>query len=218
MDITKTHDACIERLVADAHPVRRLWPPWTRLLVWIGLGIVVGGTVAIAGLRPDLASRSRDPMFLISLAGLATGAVLLARLALHAAVPGREPRGRETVLPIVLLAVATVLSLRGPVDAGLSIAQFAHMGFGCAVRTVLIALAPWLALLLALRRGAPLAPPAAGALAGAASFALACGIMQAACAKEDALHLVVWHGLPALGGVALSALVGYLVLRWRRRP
>ena len=218
MDPTRTRELLIGRLVEAAHPVRRLWPPWARLSAWLGLGLVVVGVVALGGLRSDLIARLREPVFLIELATLLAGATLFAVLAFRAAIPGCAPRRWETVLAIGLVAAAAAVSFYRPVHAELSMAQFFHMGLGCAARTFLIALAPWCALVMAIRRGAPLAGAAAGALSGAAAFVLAFGIMRAACPMDELLHLVVWHGVPVLVGVAVSALVGFLWLsRWGAR-
>ncbi len=41
MSAPEPQQALIDRLVADAQPVRRLWPPATRLGLWAGLVAVM---------------------------------------------------------------------------------------------------------------------------------------------------------------------------------
>ena len=99
-----------------------------------------------------------------------------------------------------------------------AVSQFIATGLGCATSTVGLAALPWCALLIAVRRGAPLAPARAGALLGAAAFFMAALLMRARCPLDERLHLLVWHALPVAGGTVLSAVVGLAWLRrWRAR-
>jgi len=197
----------------EAAPVRRLWPPSARLGVWLTLVAVTAG-VGLSGARPDLGQRLRDPAYLIETTALGVAGVIAAALALQATVPGREVRGPTQMLAFGIVTAAAVLWLRQPMHGQVTLTQFMATGIVCAARTVLLAAVPWCVLLIAVRRGAPLAPAKAGELVGAAAFLMAALLMRVECPLDERLHLLVWHALPVLGGTVMSAMVG---LAWLRR-
>ncbi|HEY4133590.1 MAG TPA: NrsF family protein [Alphaproteobacteria bacterium] len=83
----------IAALAAGARPVRRLWPPMLRALLWLALALaVVSLSVYAHGVRPDLAARLAEPRELFEwLASLATG-VGAVIAAFHLSLPDRSPR------------------------------------------------------------------------------------------------------------------------------
>ena len=114
--------------------------------------------------------------------------------------------------------MAALLWFLQPRHGELAVTQFIGTGIGCASRTVVLAALPLCALLIAVRRGAPLAPARAGALAGGAAFLTAALLMRIDCPLDERLHLLVWHALPVAGGAGLSAVIGFVWLRrWRVR-
>ena len=82
------------------------------------------------------------------------------------------------------------------------------MGAGCLEKTVALAALPWVMLVVALRRGAPVAPAMGGALAGAAAFLLANVAMRVVCPIDAHLHVLTWHLLPAGVAAVLSGALG----------
>jgi hypothetical protein len=214
------HTALIDRLVADAPPVRRRWSPGRRLAFWLALP---GAGIAVAALSAPWPLRdpaSRPPLLALELVVLAMAAAALAALALRAAVPGREP-GRWPVALAVALAMSSTLCWFsvGSATAPQSLAAFVAGGMPCAVATTAYALLPTGALLWALRRGAPLAPIRAGLLGGSGGFLAGYLIMRIACPHDDPAHLLAWHGLPAGIGIAACAAAGaWWLAGWRRRP
>jgi hypothetical protein len=209
--------ALLDTLVRDARPVRRLPSPARRLALW--LAVVAGVVVAAAmlrGLRPDLGARMREPLFALELLATFGGAAALAALALRAAVPGREPARWQQGVALAIVASAGALCLRLPADTAPALARFIGAGVACALGLLSFAAVPWIALMIAVRRGAPFAFAATGALAGAAAFAAAYGVMRMVCRIDDGLHVAVWHALPAVAGVLVSIAIGAAWLRhWR---
>ena len=99
----------IELLVADARPVRRLWPPAVRALCWLLFAVLVLALVGIAnGTRPDLMLHLRQPVFAISLAGMLLTAILAAVASFVASVPGRSPRWLLLPVPPLVVWVSTI--------------------------------------------------------------------------------------------------------------
>jgi hypothetical protein len=216
--LTPSRRALVHRLQAEAAPVRRLWAPGVRFGLWLALVATVGGVVGLSGVRPDLAQQLHDPVYLLETALLTVAGLAAALLALQEAIPGRAARRLERIVPFGLVLVAAVLWFRHPMRGDVAVRQFIATGLGCATSTVGLAALPWCALLIAVRRGAPLAPARAGALLGAAAFFMAALLMRARCPLDERLHLLVWHALPVAGGTMLSAVVGLAWLRrWRAR-
>jgi hypothetical protein len=207
----------IAQLVAEAHPVRRLWSPGRRLTIWLGVASLSLGLVLLLGPRPDIAVRLREPLFLLELATLAAAGVLLAGQALRHAVPGMESERVAGVLGLGALGGA--LLLREPIQGALSMEAFVALGAPCAGTALGLAAGPWAALVIALRRGAPLSAARAGALAGGAAAVLAFLLLRLRCPVDEVLHVVAWHALPVVvAGVACTAVGSWWFRRWRKRP
>lgn len=206
-------------LAGAAAPVARLWPVRVRLTAWVTVVSGLAAGVALMRHRADLTVRLHDPAYVLELASLAGLAALLTAQALAAAVPGLGRPRASGLAALGLAAIGVLLLFRRPVDETLTVRDFVATGFPCARTTVLLALGPWLGLLVALRRGAPLQSTRAGALAGGAGFVAALAMMRLLCPNESLLHLAVWHGGPVAAGVGLSTAIGALWLwRWRRGP
>ena len=208
----------IDRLVADAQPVRRLWRPEIRLLLWLGV-VVLGLILPAAGvLRADLSLRLRAPGFLLEEGAMVVSATLLGLAALRAAVPGRDP-GRSTVLvALAALAVVGVMLLSQPVHHGWTAETFVDVGMRCLVRSFVWAALPLALLLVALRRGAAVAPWRVGAMAGVAAWGLTFVAVRMCCQTDELLHLGVFHALPLVVGTAATAGLAPLVLgSWHAR-
>jgi len=217
LDHETRHRALVERLASQLRPVRRLWPVNVRLAVWIALEAAVLLFVIHRTRRTDLAQQIHNPWFLLGVGGFAAAGALCGALALRSAIPGREPRMTELVLLIALTAASGLVLLHEPLNLNMSIGTFTRQGIPCVFGTLMLAALPLLGLFWAVRRGAPLARGIGGALAGAGAFLFSFSFMRVNCPIDEGLHLFMWHFLPALIGVALSAGAGYLVFRKRSR-
>ncbi len=211
----QANDTVLARLVADLRPVRPLHLR-RRLLGWLFLQGLILAVVASQALRPDIAAALHGPAFVIELAVLLSAGGVSAWLAVRTAFPARSPSWRLVGAALALAGVGLILFAahsRGPdMPAG----AFAA-GARCLTMTVTLAALPWLVLVALLVRGAPVAPARAGALAGAASLLFAAAGARVACALDDPVHLMVWHGLPVVLGVGLSGVLGAAWLgRWAR--
>ena len=213
---TRWQDELIDRLVADSQPVRRLWRPEFRLLVWLAVFALVAVFVGGRFVRSDLELQLRSPLFLLEAAAMLVAGSLLGLEALRAAVPGHR-HGRIAVRTITAtLAIVLLLQLRQPIHWGWTPDVFLKFGVLDLLHTAMLVAVPWVWLLVALRRGAPLASGRAAALAGAAAFGLTFVVMRFCCRTDELMHLGVFHVLPVLVGTALSAGLGVLLLpRWR---
>lgn len=215
-DHEMVHRKIVGRIVADLRPVRRIWPLALRLAAWATVEIAVLLFVLGNSRRSDITQQMRNPWYLLSVEGFLLPGVLGATLALRAAVPGSEPRAFETGLLILIVSASSLLLMHQPFNGNILIATFLSTGISCVVKTFMLAGIPWAALLWAVRRGAPLSAGLGGALIGAAAFLSSFALMRLNCPIDEGSHILVWHLLPSLLGIALSAWLGTLLLKRRR--
>jgi hypothetical protein len=214
-DHSSAHQATVEKMITELRAVRRLWPVRGRLGVWIALEVGAMLLIIGHGYRPDLAQQLRNLSYIFAIGGFAAAGTLAGALALRTAIPGRELRKLEFFLLLLLTTASALLLLHQPVDEHVQLANFVYTGVPCAIRTGVFALIPWVALLWAVKRAAPLAAAAEGALTGAAALLFSSALMRAYCPLDDRAHVLIWHLLPALLGVAISVCVGAVLLRRR---
>ena len=210
------HQETVARIVASLQPVRRLWPLTWRLAVWALLEVAVLLFALHNTRRTDLEQQMQNPWYLLGVGGFVLAGSLGAALALRSAIPGREPRAVQSVLLIVLALGSALLILREPFKGNLLVTSFIKTGMPCAQGVVVLAAIPWVGLIWAVRRGAPLSAGFGGALIGAAAFLTSFAFMRLRCPIDEGAHLLVWHLLPALVGIALSAWAGLLLLKRRK--
>jgi hypothetical protein len=205
----------VDRLVDDATPVRRLWRPEVRLLVWLAVVLPAVALPAMGVLRDDVAQQLRTPAFLLEEAAMLVAAALLALSALRAAVPGRRAGTAVSLAAAVALALGGVLVLDKPVFASWTPDVFLAIGWPCIWRAFAWTMVPWVLLLLAARRAAPFGSRWTGALVGAAAWGVTFGAIRLCCQTEELLHLGAFHVLPLVAGTLLSAALAPLLLERR---
>ncbi len=207
----------IDRLVADLRPVGRLPALALRLGVWIAIMATLLLAAALVP-RPDLADRLRAGAFVLETAALALAVLVLGAFALRSAEPDRVPSRRETGLALALTTSAIAIALTEPPPAGVPLAVVLARAGGCLWSSLAFGVGPALALFVAVRRGAPVGPRAAGAYAAGAGLVLAYLAMRLHCPLDDALHLALGHLLPVAAGTIAGALLGGAWLgRWHHR-
>jgi hypothetical protein len=208
-------DELINALVADtAVPPS----PITRMVWSAGLAALITGTVFFAWLplRGDLVSALSDPRFLFKWAftlSLFGSALAVATLLMRPEQPQKTPLMLLAAAPAVLL-VGIILELFAlPAEQWLS-AMVGLNSHGCIVTIPILALAPLLVLIMAIRQGAPTRPTFAGAVAGLAATGIAASYYAMYCRDDSPLFLAVWYILSAILVAAMGALIGSRLLRW----
>jgi len=173
-------DDLIERLVAEARPVRRLRPPLRRAALWLlVVALVAGAAIAAFTDWPVFVQRVQDLRLVIEMiATLATGVAAVVA-AFELSLPDRPRRWLLLPLPAFALWLASSgygcyrhWLIAGP--SGWELGESAHC-----FRFILAASLPLGAsLLIALRRASPIAPLPVGAAGGLGVGALAAFALQ----------------------------------------
>jgi hypothetical protein len=211
-------DALIETLVRDARPVRRLPSPGRRVVRWLAMGLpVIAVFGAVMGMRPDLAGKLGEPMFLLQLiAGLAT-AVCAAFAAFASCVPG-SPKW-SIWLPAVPLAVWIASLGRQCWQDWLTLGPEGvvfRLDLVCLPIIAMVGALPAIAMIAMVRRGAPFTPRLTAFLAALAAAALAYVGLRLVHPQDAAFMVLVWQ----FGSVAVFATVaglfGRRLVSWRR--
>jgi hypothetical protein len=198
------------RLQATLEPVAPL--PSTRalatqFLVAFGLFVLpISGILGFAGFHR---------MGLVQLIGvtviLAMGAAALSFSLAWQMTPGSLKRFSTSVAAVVLAVgflacVGILFPWRMP-------KAFVAQGWPCSVMGASIAVPAAALFWLLVRRGAPLSGETLGGAIGAIAGLLGVTVLQFSCSRQEASHLLVWHG----GVLLVTTLTGILIARALKR-
>jgi hypothetical protein len=215
LTVTKTPEL-IDTLVECAVPVRRLRPPLVRAGLWTMLATAVLALIAIAhGLRPDIAARLDQPVFVLSMvAALATG-VLSAIASFQVSLPDRSRLWLLLPVPALAVWVSTIgygclTDWVGVGPNGVRMGEAAR----CFAILLLTSVPLSVAMLVMLRYAALLRPTetsAMGGLAVAASTAFALSLFHD---LDASVMILMWNfGVAALIA-GLAILFGRQIFAW----
>jgi hypothetical protein len=167
----------IEKLAAEARPVRRLRPPGLRAALWLG---AAGATIALAStLFSDLhlvMARMQNERLVWEMAGMLLTGILAVVAAFYLSLPDRSPFWALLPLPPLALWLATTgysCYSHWFTDGWAPGSSWACLKFIIGVSVPLAA-----SLLYLLRRAAPLAPVRVAAVGGLGVAAIAAFTLQ----------------------------------------
>ena len=210
-------DDLIKALVADTATHE---PPVART---VGLAVAGGVVVAAAlflwllGLRSDFGHAiTHDPRFMfkfVFMLGVAIPAFLLVR---RLARPDGNVSGLGWLLalPLVLLAAAVLIEMYVVPPDHWPVSAMGSMPVQCMENIPLLAVAPLVLILYALRNGAPASPAAAGAAAGLLSAAIGAGYYAMFCVDDSPMFIAIWYIIGMAIVTAIGAIVGSKILKW----
>ncbi len=207
-------DDLIAQLVRDTRPVRRLGNPWMRASAWLMVGLAAAAlSVGVMGARPDLGAKIHDARYVTEqLAALMTAATA-ALVAFMFVVPGRA---RAWLLlpcaPLALWLASIGFACVADIRRG---GNGFESDWSCFPAIALVGTIPAIAMVLMLRRGAPLLPYHAVGLGALAAAAIGDFGLRLFHVIDAGLMVLVWQ----MGSVAILALVltrfAPSLLRWR---
>ncbi|MBB1248327.1 NrsF family protein [Rhizobium sp. G21] len=210
----KTEDL-IALMTKDAGSVKPLGGAFSG---WLALGAAGSAVLFLLtiGLRPDLAVMIATPRvaFKIVLTLLIAGAAIL--LARRMGEPGLslKPAFALIALAGVALVAGVATELAALPRSAWATSLIGRNSRFCLVAIPTLSLLPLLALMLALRRGAPDRPAAAGGGAGLAAGAVATAIYAWHCPDDSPLFVASWYMLAMLIVTGVGAAIGARALKW----
>jgi hypothetical protein len=211
----------IHQLANRPAPVRRLPAPWRRAAVWFAISLPYVAVVVFAHSIPasmpiDLSQMLHDRQFVIEQIATLLTAIAAVMAAFCSIVPGY---GRKVLLiPLLPLAIWLLALGDGCVHdwirlgaSGLEV----HADWSCLPPASLIGIVPAIAIVIMLRRGAPLYPRATLALAVLAVAALGNFGLRLYHVGDASVMMLVWHFGSVIVLSFIAGWAGQLVLNWK---
>ena len=201
----------IERLVADAQPVRRLRPPTRRAALWLlAVAAIAAGAILVFSDLGVMADRLRDPKLQVEMVATLLTGIAAVVASFHLSLPDRSPAWALLPLPFLAVWIASSgyacwrhwISF-GP--GGFELGESAH----CLRFMLAISIPLGVSLLLLLRRAAPLTPVRVAAIGGLGIGGIAAFILQFFHPFDVTFMDLAVH----LGSVAIVVAVASLVER-----
>jgi hypothetical protein len=209
-------DDLIKALAADA---RTTAPPLERTL---GLALLAGAGVSLLafalliGLRSDIAQALGTVRFVFKFVVILAVAMPAIAAVLRIGRPGARLGGWGPAIAVGpgLLALALAAELMTVPSEAWAARLVGSNAIHCLIVIPLLALAPLVALLAALRHGAPSRPGQAGALAGLAAASIAAAYYASNCTDDSPLFVATWYPLAFTIPIVAGSLLGPRLLRW----
>ena len=211
----KTSDL-IDALVDSATPVRRLRPPFLRAVLWLALATGMLGLLCVAhGVRPDISMRLQQPVFVVSMIGAFSTAILAALASFKLSLP----EGSRWWLSLPTPALAVWLSTIGYgclTDWVTMSPDGVRMGEAvrCFATLLLTSVPLSIAMLIMLRHAALLRPTAVSTAGGLAIAAMTSFALSLIHDLDATIMILIWNlGVAALIA-GLASAFGRPTLAW----
>ena len=213
--MTRTPDL-IDALVDGATPVSRLRPPLVRAALWLLLAALVLVLIVTGhGLRPDIAERLRQPVFVLSMvAALITG-ILAAIASFQISLPDRSRWWLLLPSPALAVWLSTIgySCLSDWVSVGPNDNRVSET-VRCFATLLLTSVPLSIAMLVMLRYTALLRPTESSAMSGLAIAAMTAFSLSLVHDLDASLTILAWN-LGVAGLIAgLACLFGRRLFAW----
>jgi hypothetical protein len=197
-------------------------PEPIRLGRRVGAALVVGfvGSLALyvpmLGPRPDIAAASDTMRFWLKFVDSFAFAAPTLLLTLRLAHPDAKPKVLALWLlaPFILLAAGVIAELMLMPQTTWMPRLVGSNAMHCMTMIPMLAAPVLVALIVALRAGAPLHPGLTGALAGAAAAGVGGLLYASSCPDDSPLFVGTWYPLATLICMGVGALSGRRFLAW----
>jgi hypothetical protein len=215
----KTETLIVE-LARGLTPVTPLASPSARLLRWlVAVAAIAVAGVWLLGPRADLAVALGNAVYDARLVLTVGAGVLAGAAAFVLSVPGAErSRTQRFLPPACAMAWALLLGVL-LVNGGRAVDRLLAfpVNWPCGYKIFTLSVVFGSALLVALRRAAPLEPARTAAFAALAASALAAAATQLVCPVDDPAHQLVGHVLPVIMLAVAGTVIGYPMLNFAGR-
>ena len=184
------------------------------------LAVGLAGSIALycllLGPRPDVAAAADTLRFWMKFVDSAAFALPTLLLTLRLARPDARPRALALWLlaPFILLAAGVVVELLVTPQSAWMSRLMGSTALHCTVTIPVLAAPILVALIIALRAGAPLHPALTGAMAGAAAAGVGALVYASSCPGDSPLFVATWYPLATLICIGVGALAGRRFLAW----
>lgn len=210
-------DELIQKLAAGARPVRPLPSPWARVALWLSIAIpYVALVVIVISPRADLLTKLTDARYLIEQSAALLTGIAAAIAAFVSTIPGYDRK--MLLLPLPPLAVWLGSLGEGCLKA---IWQLGLMGLSlqpdwfCLPAIMLVGAMPAVAMMIMLRRGAPLSPYLSAGFGALAAAGLGNFGLRLFHPQDASLMVLAWQFGSVFILTVLGGCGGRVLLNWR---
>lgn len=178
--MTERTERLIERLAADAQPVRRLRPPMLRAALWLlAVAAIAGAGIVLFAHLDVFARRAQDPKLAVELAATLLTGIVAVIAAFHLSLPDRSPWWGLLPLPLLALWIASsgYSCYRHWISVGPDGWELGE-SVQCFRFILAVSVPLGISLLWLLRRAAPLTPVRVAAVGGLGVAAIAAFLLQ----------------------------------------
>lgn len=207
-------DDLVARLAQDAAAVKPAPHPFKLSVQWTGAAAAyVVLSLALSGVRPDLAEKLRSPWFVAEIVALLGIFIVTSLSTALLGFPDLHQKRRLAFAPIAAFVLFTgVMFFAWRADSPPS--PLPIHSFECTLSITLMTLLPALWAFYSLRKFASTHYRLAGGAALLSAFSVGALWLRLHEQTDSITHLVEWHYLPMLG-IGLAGLwLGKLVLKW----
>lgn len=209
----KTEDL-ISALAADRETSGPRMGPAMGMALASGVFVSVTMFLLALGVRRDIAAALLTWRFDVKLAIVAVAVVAAVTDCIRSTRPEARRAPALGLIALGLLAVAVVVELAAVPANGWQARLVGSNAVMCLVSIPLLSLAPLIALLWAMRAGAPASPVRAGAAVGVLAAACGAAIYATHCFDDSPLFVATWYLLAAVPVIGSGAVAGRLMLKW----
>jgi hypothetical protein len=166
------------------------------------------------GVREDIAQATGTWKFFVKFLvefSISACAVMALRADVH---PGTSSRRWIWAAPALIGTTALVLNCSETPISSWRTQWLGHTAGSCVGLMLAMGLLPLLAILLAMKRGAPRSPGRAGAVSGLLASGISGFFYAFHCPENSYLFVASWYGLATLLLVAIGWAIGRRMLRW----
>lgn len=182
----------------------------------VSVPVVFAALIFYLKVRPDIWQAISDPRWLFKfgfLSGLAlTGLWLAFRVSRPGATASAAFLAVSAVFAMLGAAVVTELYVM-PQETWMP-RLVGNMAMTCLLAIPLLSIIPMIAILAAMRAGAPCNPPLAGATAGLLASAIAATFYAPSCPNDSPLYVATWYLIGIATVTFAGSLIGSRILRW----
>ena len=204
----------VETLAEDAAAVKPASHPFRLSLKWMGAAaIYLAVSLALSGLRPDLAQKFHEPWFVAEIASLLGIFIATSLSAALLAFPDLYQKRGIAFFPAWMFALF-LLVMYFVWHADSPPAPLPVHGFECTLSITLMTLLPAAWTFYAMRKFASTHYRLAGSIALLSAFSVGALWLRLHEVNDSIIHVVQWHYLPMLGIGLIGLWLGKMLLKW----
>jgi len=210
----KDFEQLVAELANDAAPVKLAPHPYLLSLKWMGAAAVyLAVSLAVSGLRPDLAHALAQPLYIAEVGALLLVFVATSLSAALLAFPDLHQKRRLAFAPawtFALFVLVILLAWRADSPP----APLPVHSFECTLSITLVSLLPAAWTFHVMRKYASTYYYWAGSIALLSAFSVGALWLRLHEVNDSIWHVVEWHYLPMLAAGMLGIWLGKVLLRW----